>query len=148
MKTLLGIILIFSFTGVFGQNDTVTMSFLGNEYLGTFDGDTFTVIKPILNNEVALPNFRPSQQQNIGYEIIDFEDRLLELLDLYSTECYNDSTELFYYTINGRRYFCNEGDTLWLFSYADDIVTCNGRWHHTHKPTFTGFIEWLKERNK
>ena len=64
----------------------------------------------------------------------------LQMLEQYETDCYNDSTVHYYYTLCDMGCWdvpCNKGDTLWHGGL------CPEHWHH-EEPTFKGFIKWLK----
>ena len=71
----------------------------------------------------------------------DTKEVVLSLLIKYETDCYNDSTVSYYYTLCDWDCWdvpCNKGDTLWHGGL------CPEHWHHKKMGDLSDFIKWLK----
>ena len=92
-------------------------------------------------NKLIIPNLRPI---SIGKSMNEYHDEwLIKRLTQYETDCFNDSTAHYYYSVSDMfeswEVQCNKGDTT-IFGGI-----CPEHWHH-EEPTFKGFIKWLKQK--
>ena len=121
MKTLLTLILIITTIGMMGQE---------------WETDSTEIKLPVITLKCY----------NSASKTTPIEDGLFKLLTKYQTECYNDSTEVTYdwFEFDGKRY-------SWTPTIDPGInpnyIGTWAIWEH-RQPTFTGFIQWLKERSK
>ena len=130
MRKLLTLILIITTMGVMGQeakfrsrNDMNTGIHIYKDSTGQMQRELIVDGYPVISN---------TKNYNSACKTTPMEDQLLEILTQYQTECYNDST---------------------LFEGYVNKITASGivwqEWEvfYTHRePTFTGFIEWLKQK--
>ena len=140
MKTLLTTILILFTINLIGQNDTIHLKFKDDsvisarnfEYL-KIGATTMTVVDPYYK-DLIISDPKPVKQYTVITDQLLFE---------YETDCFNDSTAHYYYSVSDMfeswEVQCNKGDTT-IFGGI-----CPEHWHH-EEPTFKGFIKWLKQK--
>jgi len=126
-----------------------------------FDSDGF-IISP-LNSILYEPDtLRPGDDEFTKYVINQEMSGLIYLLDTYYQECYNDSAGTKYAILKGGVDFIfRKGEWLWekeiyldavKNGYFDEFI--NGKYlrdtitYMHKKPTFKGFYEWIKNKQK
>lgn len=104
--------------------------------LGLFgQNDSIMQVDGVDTTWFVLPQIQGVYTYNSASPTTPTEDELFRLLNKYSTECYNDST------VTTMQIACPEGRVGCLVYHERKEVV-------HRKPTFTGFIEWLRERQR
>jgi len=113
-------------------------------WLGLFGKDSIDITSPQCPGDTSVTSVNFEEPKIRGQDI-EFVHTILFLYSEYETECYNDSTASYYYTVcDGSDCWdvpCKKGSSIWF----NDSQKCPEHWTH-RGPTLTGFIEFLRKK--